>query len=78
MHLNLNPPTERSIDKVLRSVAESEDLLMSDQQLVEVRCQCNRDLRNALVSLQFLAAGRTMEAANAAASRRKVVKGNRR
>ena len=51
---------------------------MSDHQLVEVRCQCNKDLRNALVSLQFLAAGRTMEAASAAASRRKVVKGNRR
>ena len=38
VHLNLNPPTEKSIDKILRQVAESEDLLMSDQQLVEVRC----------------------------------------
>ena len=34
---------------------------MSDNQLVEIRNQCNKDLRNAIVTMQFLAAGRTME-----------------
>jgi DNA polymerase III delta prime subunit len=58
---NLNPPTERGIDKVLKMVAEGEQLCMNDGQLIDIRNQCNRDLRNALVTLQFLAAGRTME-----------------
>ena len=30
MHLNLNPPTEKSIDKVLRTIAEGEELYMTD------------------------------------------------
>jgi DNA polymerase III delta prime subunit len=59
--LNLNPPTERGIDKVLKCVAEGEELCVSDGQLVDIRNQCNRDLRNAMVTLQFMAAGRTME-----------------
>ncbi len=59
--LNLNAPTEKSIDKVLKIVAEGEELCMGDGQLVDIRNQCNKDLRNAIITLQFMAAGRTME-----------------
>lgn len=58
---NLNPPTERGIDKVLKHIAECEDLCLSEQQLVEIRNQSNKDLRNAIVTLQFLAAGKSIE-----------------
>ena len=34
---------------------------MSDGQLLDIRNQCNKDLRNAIITLQFMAAGRTME-----------------
>ena len=35
--LNLNAVTERAIDKVLKTVAEGEELCMSDGQLVDIR-----------------------------------------
>ena len=34
---------------------------MGDGQLLDIRNQCNKDLRNAMITLQFMAAGRTME-----------------
>ena len=49
---------------------------MSEQQLVEIRNQCNRDLRNAIVTLQFLAAGKTIEGVNSQATKKKI-KNNR-
>ena len=58
---NLNAPTERSIDKMLKTVAEGEQLCLADQQLLEIRNQCNKDLRNAIITLQFLAAGKSLE-----------------
>ena len=58
---NLNPPTERGIDKVLKHIAEQEELCLADSQLLEIRNQCNKDLRNAIITLQFLAAGKTLE-----------------
>jgi hypothetical protein len=48
---NLNPPTEKAIDKVLKQIAEGEELCMPDSQLVEIRNQSNKDLRNAIITL---------------------------
>lgn len=48
---SLNPPTEKSIDKILRRIAESEELCMGQQQLEEIRNQANKDLRNAIITL---------------------------
>lgn len=58
---SLNPPTEKGIDKTLKHIAECEDLCLTDAQLLEIRSQCNKDLRNAIVTLQFLAAGKTLQ-----------------
>jgi hypothetical protein len=43
---------------------------------VEIRNQCNKDLRNAIVTLQFLAAGKTIEGVNNQATKKKL-KNNR-
>ncbi len=48
---SLNPPTEKGIDKTLKHIAECEDLCLADSQLLEIRNQCNKDLRNAIVTL---------------------------
>jgi hypothetical protein len=34
---SLNPPTEKSLDKILRKIAEAEELCMVQQQLEEIR-----------------------------------------
>lgn len=79
IHFNLNPPTERSIDKVLRTIAESEELCLSEGQLLDIRNQCNKDLRNAIVTMQFLAAGKSAAMVQSQVSERsKRVKGNNR
>ena len=73
---NINPPTEKSIDRVLKTIAEGEELCMSDGQILEIRNQCNKDLRNAIITLQFMSAGRTMEGLlySQQSAHRKVVK----
>ena len=68
---SLNPPTEKGIDKALKHIAECEDLCLSDAQLLEIRAQCNKDLRNAIVTLQFLAAGKTLAKQSQTSKRRR-------
>ena len=54
----LNPPTDALIDKVLRQIVREEGVNhLSDTRLVEIRSQAQRDLRNAIMNLQFSAAG---------------------
>ena len=48
---SLNPPTEKGIDKTLKHIAECEELCLTDAQLLEIRSQCNKDLRNAIITL---------------------------
>lgn len=49
--LNLNPPTERNIEKVLKNISICEELTISDNQIQEIKNQCNKDLRNAISTL---------------------------
>ena len=61
--LSLNPPIDSSIDRVLKQIAASEGLStqnLSDQHLLEIRMQCSRDLRSAILTLQFKAAGKIL------------------
>lgn len=45
----MNPPTESSIDKVLRMIVEMEEISdMSEEKLKEIRMQSNKDLRNSI------------------------------
>ena len=60
MVFSLNPPTERNIEKVLKNISILEELTVSDNQLSEIKNQCNKDLRNAITTLQFVSAGRTL------------------
>jgi DNA polymerase III delta prime subunit len=47
--LNINPPTDLSIDKILRHIVEMESIVnLTDDQLIDIRVQCNKDLRNAI------------------------------
>lgn len=56
--MQLNPPTDALIDKVLRQIVREESVNhLSDTRLVEIRSQAQRDLRNAIMNLQFSAAG---------------------
>ncbi|CDW87611.1 cell cycle checkpoint protein rad17-like [Stylonychia lemnae] len=56
---NLNPPTEKGMDKLLKNIAFSENLNQVNERLIsEIRDQSNRDLRNAITTLQFKAAGK--------------------
>lgn len=56
---NLNPPTEKGMDKLLKNIAFYENLnQISDRLIAEVRDQSNRDLRNAITTMQFKAAGK--------------------
>ncbi len=43
---------------------------MSEAQIVEIKNQCNKDIRNALVTLQFKAAGRGVGLASQASAKR--------
>jgi hypothetical protein len=57
--LNLNPPTEQQIDKILKQILEAESILhISDEKIKDIRVQSNKDLRNAIQTLQFYAAGK--------------------
>lgn len=65
--LMLNPVTEKSIGQVLESIAASQGIdetHLSRQRLTEIRDTCNRDLRNAIQTLQFSAAGKTIKHLN--------------
>ena len=56
--LKLNEPTDSSIDKVLRQIVRQEGVKhLTDNRLVEIRTQAQRDLRNAIMTLQFSSAG---------------------
>jgi DNA polymerase III delta prime subunit len=48
---NLNAPTERGIDKTLKTIAEAEEICIGDDQLIDIRNQSRKDLRNAIVTL---------------------------
>ena len=57
----LNPPIDKEIDKVLKMIVSYEGLNkrnMTDSRLLEIRTQANRDMRNAIMTLQFESAGR--------------------
>ena len=59
--MQLNPPTDALIDKVLKQIVREESVNhLSDTRLVEIRSQAQRDLRNAIMNLQFSAAGSSM------------------
>ena len=56
--LKLNEPTDLSIDKVLRQIVRIEGVKhLTDGRLIEIRTQAQRDLRNAIMTLQFSSAG---------------------
>ena len=62
--LTLNRPTNTNIDKVLRTICSREGLGsrdISDNKVVEIRTQSGRDLRNAISTLQFYAAGKVSD-----------------
>ena len=50
--LQLNPPTDMLIDKVLGSIVRAEGVThLSKTRLEEIRTQAQRDLRNAIMTL---------------------------
>lgn len=58
--LNLNPPTEKSIMNVMQRIAVNENIRMPDRDFQEIKDQSNKDLRNAITTLQFKSAGRKL------------------
>ena len=59
--LQLNPATDTFIDKVLNRIVTSEGIThISKNRLIEIRTQSQRDMRNAIMTLQFSAAGYQM------------------
>jgi DNA polymerase III delta prime subunit len=62
--LALNPVTDKNISSVLEEIAAKQAIFetqLSRQQLQEIKETCNKDLRNAIQTLQFFAIGKTMK-----------------
>lgn len=61
--LVLNPVTDKNISAVLEEIAAKQAIFethLSKQQLQEIKDTCNKDLRNAIQTLQFFSIGKTM------------------
>jgi len=53
----LNPPTEIEVLKILKKIVKDQEIShLSDAQIVEIKNQSNKDLRSAIMTLQFQAA----------------------
>jgi DNA polymerase III delta prime subunit len=60
--MSLNPPTEKAIDKTLRQIIDQEEIMgITETKIQEIRAQSNKDLRNAIQTLQFFSAGKKFE-----------------
>ena len=62
--LTINQPTEKQIQAVLKNIVASEQIdsgHINDQHLKEIRMICQRDLRSAIMTLQFKAAGKSYQ-----------------
>ena len=48
---SINPPTEKNIDFILRRIANKEGLCLREEDLLLIKQQSNKDLRNAITTL---------------------------
>ena len=57
--MSLNSITDANIDKVLQRICDCEQIKIGAMKLEEIRNQSNKDLRNAITTLQFYSIGNT-------------------
>eukprot|EP00347_Sterkiella_histriomuscorum_P005182 403357582 len=73
----INSPHEKSIDKVLKQIVFNESIYnVADSTLTEIRDQSNKDLRNAINTMQFKLAGKKAGGTNVQATAGKKLKPN--
>lgn len=57
--VNINPPTEAKLQKVLKTIVDNEKVYsLGEDVIAQIVHSSNKDLRNAVQTLQFYAAGK--------------------
>ncbi len=54
----LSGVTEKKIEKILQSIAQFEGIIVPQTQIIEISQFCNKDVRNAIQTMQFYRAGK--------------------